>query len=409
MAKENAETKVQNPEEEVQGSSLQDFNWDEDTFFGIKDEDAEDIEKFTPPSTKVKTDEDSDDPNIGDDEEEDETPKPKSKSKTPDKSEEDEEEDDFFPAKQPEAEGEEDKDEGGSTVEGDAKFYSTLTSELKERGIFQNVELEEGEEIDEDKFFELHESEVEARVEETFQSFAEEMDDEGKDFIKFKRNGGKTSDFLQVYGNTLSIEGLDLEKEEDQDLIIKQYSSLIEGMDNEEISDRIEWLKESNKKKSFAEKYMIKLKSIDEKRKADLMARSETLAQNRKKDLEKFHQSLNTELQKTEKVGNFDFQKVDKKNLIDYITKPSVKVGKNKYISKFQAEIGEIFKAEGEQKKKLLLLAKLVMSDFDVKDIIEQTKTETVKKAKSKLQSARTNVKASSSGNSTRKSLYDYF
>jgi len=93
---------------------------------------------------------------------------------------------------------------------------------------------------------------------------------------------------------------------------------------------------------------------------------------------------------------------------MNFITKPTVKVGKNKYITEFQAELGEIFKGEGENKKKLLLLAKLVKSQFDVKDLIEETKTKVVKDAKSKLQQSRTGVRPSTSGGNNKKSLSDF-
>ena len=54
-------------------------------------------------------------------------------------------------------------------------------------------------------------------------------------------------------------------------------------------------------------------------------------------------------------------------------------------------------------------MANLIKSDFDVKDLIEETKTKVVKEAKSKLQQAKTGVKPSTSGGYTKKSISDYF
>ncbi len=115
-------------------------------------------------------------------------------------------------------------------------------------------------------------------------------------------------------------------------------------------------------------------------------------------------------LTKTEKVGEFSFTKTDQKELSGYVTKPSVKVGKNKYIPAFQADIATIFRGETpEAKQKLLLLAKLVKSNFDVSDMVTATKTKVTKETKSKLQQAKEGVKAATSGQYSKKSLGDFF
>lgn len=390
---------------ETSNKSLQEFNWDDaGDFFNInpKGEEAEDV------TSSVKKEDDTDETNIADDDqpEGDDTSKGKEKKGSDN---EDKNVEGFFEDEKPNStkEGEEVKD--AKPGETDDKFYTTLASELKEKGIFQNVEIKEGEEIDEDKFFELQDSEIESRVEETFEAFFEELDDEGKAFLKHKKAGGSTQDFIQVYGSSISIDGVNLEEDKDQDTVLTHYMRTVDAMDEEEISDRIEWLKENGKKKAFAEKYLNKLKEIDTERKTALTERANQMSKQREESAKKFNEDLDKELNSTESVGSFNFSKVDKKGLLNYITKPTVKVGKNKYITEFQAELGEIFKGEGENKKKLLLLAKLVKTQFDVKDLIAETKTNVVKDAKSKLQQSRTGVRPSSSGGTNKKSLSDFF
>src|SRR5690606_12546908 len=100
---------------------------------------------------------------------------------------------------------------------------------------------------------------------------------------------------------------------------------------------------------------------------------------------------------------------VDKKELTNYITRPTVKVGKNRFITQFQADLGKIFSGKEDNKQSLLLLAKLVKTDFDIKDIVEKTKTKVTKEAKSKLQEARQAVKPASSVSPNKKSLADFF
>lgn len=382
--------------------SLQEFNWDNaGDFFniGIESKDTEDVTQI------IKKEDDTDDTNIADDDQAEDVDTSKGKEKEESENE-DKNVEGFFEEEKPTSTKEETKDKTGET---DDKFYTTLASELKEKGIFQNVEIKEGEEIDEDRFFELQDSEIESRVEETFEAFFEELDDEGKAFLKHKKAGGSTQDFINVYQNSISIDSINLDEEKEQDFVLSHYMRTIDAMDEDEISDRIEWLKESGKKKVFAEKYLNKLKDIDTERKTALAESTSKLAKLREESAKKYKEDLDKELNSIESVGNFSFNKVDKKDLLNYITKPSVKVGKNKYVTEFQAELGEIFKGEGENKKKLLLLAKLVKTQFDVKDLIAETKTKVVRDAKSKLQESRAGVRPSSSGGSSRKSLSDFF
>jgi len=392
---------------ETSNNSLQDFNWDNaGDFFNInpKGEEAENVTEV------IKKEDDTDDTNIADNVDDD-TPEGEDTSKGKKKKESDDEEQNvegFFEDEKPNSTEEGEEGKGAKPGENDDKFYTTLASELKEKGIFQNVEIKEGEEIDEDKFFELQDSEIESRVEETFEAFFEELDDDGKAFLKHKKAGGSTQDFMQVYQNTISIDGVNLEEDKDQDLVLAHYMRTVDTMDEDEITDRIEWLKENGKKKAFAEKYFNKLKDIDTERKTALAERASQMSKQREESAKKFNEDLDKELNSTESVGSFSFGKVDKKGLMNFITKPTVKVGKNKYITEFQAELGEIFKGEGENKKKLLLLAKLVKSQFDVKDLIEETKTKVVKDAKSKLQQSRTGVRPSTSGGNNKKSLSDF-
>lgn len=396
MPGENNQAENNNP--------LQDFTWDDDvTFFNIpKEEEVSETEQVI---KKVKADDDFDELEIEEDIEEEETPT-KSKGNKKPKVEKDEEVEEEFFSEVDETE----EDFESSTTDTDKDFYTTLTKELKEKGVFQNIEIEEGEEVDLDKFFELQDAEIDARVEETFEAFAEELDEDAKAFLQFKKNGGNTQDFFKVYGSqsSLNIDSIDTENETDQDLVIKHYLKSVEAMDDEEIQDKLDWLEEVGKKKTYSEKYKTKLKQIDGANKQNLQQQVERVKKEREDASKAFNQELQEALDKTESVGSFSFDKVDKKDLMSYIIKPSVKVGKNNFITQFQADLGEIFKAKGEKKQNLLLLAKLVKTGFDVKDLIASAKTKVVKETRSNLQKAKAGVKASSTGGN-RKSIVDYF
>lgn len=380
-------------QEQETTESLQDFNWDDsEDFFGIPSKEEEVDIKIESKTEEVE------DEGIEEEVVED---KKNIEKKKEDKSETKEKvEEDFF-------DKEEDSPESGD----DSNFYTTLATEMKEKGIFQNLELEEGEEIDEKRFFELQDAEIEARVEETFEAFGENMDEDGKAFLRFKQNGGNTQDFFKVYNsqNSFLLEDIDTRDEGDQDIIIKHYLRTVDSVEEDEIIDKIDWLGENGKKKAYAERYLKKLKETEEENKKNLALQVERASIQREENTKKFNAELQSELSKIDSVGSFSFNKVDKKDLVEYITKPSVKIGKNKFITPFQAELGEIFRAEGDKKQNLLLLAKLVKTNFDVKDLLESAKTKVVKEAKSKLQAAKEGVRASSTKNFRGKGISDYF
>lgn len=413
MAKEATET---------QTGSLQDFSFDNDTWFGQKEEiDATEqvlkevkgtaktvaddgeggetkVEATNIKDTKTKEDEDEEEPTFFGEE------KPEDKPKEEDEETEEEEGKDKGKKKE--------KDEGKDNPENDDKFFTTLAGELKEKGIFQNVELKEGEEITEEKFFELQDAEIEKRVEETFEAFFEELDEDAKNFLRFKKNGGKTADFFASHTASagIDLDNFDVENEAQRTQMLTHYLSTVEKLDAEDIKDRIEWLKEGGKEKTYATKYQKAMQATRDELKETIVKSQEEAAKQREAEVSNFNNSLNETLGKTETVGAFTFTKNDQKELGGYITKPTVKVGKNKYVPAFQAEIANIFRADSEEsKQKLLLLAKLVKSNFDVSDLVTETKTKVVKQAKSRLQEAKTGVKPSTSGNYTKKSLGDYF
>ncbi len=76
---------------------------------------------------------------------------------------------------------------------------SSLIYQLKDNGIFAALEDEEfADGLSDEDLPDMIDKEVDARVEETMESFFDEMDEDAIAFLKFKKNGGKTSDFLMT-------------------------------------------------------------------------------------------------------------------------------------------------------------------------------------------------------------------
>lgn len=342
----------------------------------------------------------------------DATPKKEDKSKvkpeTEDAEEGDEEEEDEDKVPHnPKPEGEEEE-------VSDGKFFMTQAKEMIERGKFHHAKLPEGkEELSEDEYFDLNDQEIEGRVQETFEAFFEELDEEGIDFLKFKRDGGKSADFISVYGSSPVPDfddGYNPEDEGHRQEVIESYLFIVDKMDAEEVKDRLEWLKENGKEKAYADKYYNKLVEIDTAQKTALLEGQKQAAKKREADTKKFNAALFELLDKTEQVGQIKITKEDKKKLGGFFTKPSVRVGKNKYVPEFNFKLGQILKAETpEAKQTLLLLGKLVENNFDFSDLLTKAETKVAKAVKSKLRDSKNGVKPSSSGNYTKRSLSDFF
>jgi hypothetical protein len=301
---------------------------------------------------------------------------------------------------------EEVENEAGEEPEKDT-FFTTLASELKEKGIFSAIQLDENEEIDEERFFELQEEELNARVDETFEGFFEEVnnDPDAVAFIKFKKQGGSTAEFFSVFREASSLpDDLDLVDVKNQEKILKHYYLNVEKIDEEDLEDKLEWVKDKGKTEAYAKKYYKEINDKERVAKLTLIDKQEKAEKSAKENSDKLRGQLQAVLAKGEGEGLFKFDAEDIKESVSYITKPTVKIGANKFITAFQADLSEIMKDQ----KKMLTLAKIVRKKFDIPDLKKIVTTEVSKGVKAKLQEAKQN-KTSRSTTSTEKSLADYF
>lgn len=383
-------TEKATPAQEENTAALEDFSWDDSgDFFGIEGT-AEGKDEVAKILEVVKIDKD----------EEEET-------KTSGKNEVK-----FFDEDEDEEENEEEEESsiGASfdkTKKAPAKenLYQDLYAEMKEGGIFQ-ADLEEGVELDREKFIELQDLEIEARVDEALEGFMKELDEDGAAFIKFKKEGGSTADFLKAYGATSEIPEGDLDDEAYQEKVSRYYYKNVEELDSEDVEDRIEWLKTSGKLEKYAIKIDGDLKERDKKAKEDLQAQAKADAKTVEAKRKEFINTVQETLDNTDEIDNFKFSPKEKKELHSFITKPSVKIGTNLYVTPFQQKLRTAL----ADKEKMLILAKLLSNDFDVSDVVAAKTTAQTKKVKDDLQRKKTVVPRSSGKTETReRGLADFF
>ena len=371
--------------ENLEGN-LQDFNWDEqEDFFGVsspksQEEVIEEVKKDVTETIKGK---------------EEATPK-EEKPKKEEKKEE-EEPGDFFELK------EKTSTKGKETSE-ETESYTDLFRSYKEGGLFKNVDIAEDEEIDEDTFFELQNQEYEAEVSKRLESWAtEELDEDARAFIKFKREGGKTEDFFDTYAENLEEIGSgDITDEDYQDEVIR-YQLKSEGWDKDEIEDRISYLTDQGKKEAVAEKYNEKIKKEIEDRKKELLKQAEENKKLQKEQEETYKKSMKEALQKTTEINGIRISVQDKDKLFPFLTKRDVKAG-NTTITGFQKKLSDVFQSP----EKMILLAKILENDFDFKDFEKQVVTKKTREVKENLEQRKT-LRPSSGSSFGGKSLADLF
>jgi len=373
-------------------SKLGDFDWEEnEDFFGVPTPGAEPVEpkKAEPkvPVAKVEP------------------------TKAEEEEEEEDEDDAFFdeiknkgiPNEDEEDEEDEPKEKDTNKVEG--SIYKDLILDSKESGLFKHIEINEDEEIDADRFAELQDEEYEAEVSARLEAWAtKDLDADAKAFIKFKREGGSTEDFFNTYAGASEIPTGDLEDEDYQDAIIR-FQLAEDGWDREEIEDRLKYLTETDRKEKVAKKYDARAKQLiaDEKQELLTQANAQKLAAKAQED--KFKLNVKTVLEDKDEISGFKINAKEKTDLINFLTRKEYKAGSDKSITGFQKKLGEVF----QDTDKLVLLAKLINSDFDMSSFEKKVTTKNTKKIKTNLEQRKSLRPAASGSSAEGKSLAEYF
>lgn len=365
------------------GEDLLGFNWEDDgttEFFETPETKVEETTK------KVEEDDDS-------------KGQPKEEIK-----EEEEIESSFFE--------EEELDEEGNiitkpttTSTEDGEYWSNVYKDFREQGILKHVEIEEDEELSSERIFELQQEDYEAEVTARLQHWAkEELDADAQAFISFKKNGGNTADFFKTYSNTTDIPTGELDDEDYQDKVIR-YQLAEEGWDADEVEDRIEYLSNNGKKAVVAKKYDAKVRQQAKAQQEAVLEKAKQSKLQAKQKEEDFKTNIKEALEETTEVKGFKITPKDKTDLYGFLTKKNNKISDTQSITGFQKKLGEAF----QDTEKMLLLAKLVSSDFDMTQFEKQTITKKTKQIKSNLEQ-RKNLRPSNSGGSSQGSgLADLF
>lgn len=384
--------------------SMEEFNWEGSSgpsFFGIEGEKA---------AMPLSTDEEDEEPFVvgnATPKETKEVPKPAKKKEdkgTEGEAKENEEDEEpevnlFGDNQTPEG------TEGEQGGEQEDSYYATLAKQMKEKGVFKHVEIEDDAEINEDRFLELQEEESEGRATEIVKDLFADFDDDTQAFIRFKQAGGSTQQFFATYQEGSILTGLNPDNEADQVSFLRQHY-LKEGIEPEDIDGKIDWHKENGNTKKYFDKYYnvakIKDEAKKEKLEQDALDRENTIKKNRAQYLA----DMTAKVVQSKEVKGIPLTKEDHRQLGDYIAKPAFKIANNRFISTFQKDLNDAL----QDQETTIAIAKLLKSKFDLSSVKTKAETRQSKSIKEEIEKSRSGSKRpfSTGGGVSARTLADF-
>lgn len=278
----------------------------------------------------------------------------------------------------------------------ETSIYDDVYKDLKDYGVLKHVNIEDNESLTPERLKELYEQDYESEVSQRLKNFSDnELGDEGKNLIRFIQSGGRVSDFVSLYKDTEIPEG-NIEDESFQDDLIR-YQLKKEEYDHDEIEDFIENLTNSGKKAVRAKRIFERLSAEKERQREKAIFEQEEAKKARIRENNAYRETIKNTLSENKEINGFKINDKEKNELYHFITNPNVPSGES-YTTGIMDKLNKVFK----EPSKLVLLAKILKSDFDFKDFKKKVETETTNKVKSNLENRKGLVK-SSVGSSTDK------
>ena len=122
---------------------------------------------------------------------------------------------------------------------GKPSIFKTLGEEFSKKGL---INLPEDFDGTEEGFTNAFQSTLDSKFEEMVEDYTNSLPEEGKALLQHLTNGGKVSDFAQVYSQ--SLDDIDLTNPEDRKKILTRYYEEIAGMPKAKIAAKVEKLVE---------------------------------------------------------------------------------------------------------------------------------------------------------------------
>ncbi len=363
---------------------LSTFNWDEahnEAFKDVLTEEEQEQEKEQQ----------------GQEQEQEQEKNKKTENKTKDKKEDKKEE------KKEEPEGvfsDIDGEDESKEEEATGHVYLDLAKDLKDAGLFSNVEIPE--DVNAEKFVELQEAEVDARVKETINGFMNGLDSDAAAFLEYKLHGGDTKEFFNLMSKSKTT-SIDEFNENTAEVYLRSVYEQDDTIDD--IEDKIAYLKEKEKLITTAEKINEKEKALLAKQKTEEIEQAKKEKIKRTKELEQMKAEVKDYFTKNDKIKGIELSADARENIIKAITRQNIKVGDNQYITAAQAYVNKLW----QDKDALGIFITWASNNFDTKLFEKQAETKITKKTANTLRRTASTHKPKVSTSSGSKPLWEYF
>jgi NOL1/NOP2/fmu family ribosome biogenesis protein len=278
---------------------------------------------------------------------------------------------------------------------------------LKEKGLV-DYELEEGKELSEEEAEHLIEDSWERALEAEVESTIKDLPQDIKDLIKFASKGGNVGELLgkMVQHATSGItKNSDINNEDVQVLAITMDLKN-QGYDQEYIDSQVEFLKDSGKLGNISKKSFDKIITGQEAETAGQVERQKESVEFRKKQAREYKTNITTHINSLAETNGLPLSKQDKISLPTYISEPNVELQDGRYVSEMQADLFKVM----ADKDKIVLLAKLLKTDFDFSAIERRKQTQAARGVREAVERVdRKELSNSESGGhkSNKKALWD--
>ena len=278
---------------------------------------------------------------------------------------------------------------------------------LKEKGLV-DYELEDGKELSEEEAEHLIEDSWEKALEVEVEATIKDLPQDIKDLIKFASKGGDVGELLSkmVQHATSGItKNSDIENEDVQVLAVTM-DLRNQGYDQEYIDSQVEFLKDSGKLGNISKKSFDKIIAEQEAETAGQVQRQKDNVEFRKKQAREYKTNITTHINSLNEMGGLPISKQDKTILPTYISEPTVELQDGRYVSEMQADLFKVM----ADKDKIVLLAKLLKTDFDFSAIERKKQTQAARGVREAVERVdRKELSNSESGGhkSNKKALWD--
>jgi hypothetical protein len=200
-------------------------------------------------------------------------------------------------------------EEDSTEEEQEDNEFGIFAKMLSEKEI---LDVNEDFEPTEEGLIEAFEGTVKSRVQEEIDMFQKGLPEDGKALLAHIMNGGKVSDFKEVY-NDIDVSRLDMQAKNAQVYVLSEYMKL-RGDTPEEIQENLELYENNDVLGKHASKAQQRLADYQANRKADLAKKQEEAVAQQESKRKEVVENINTTIQDSSDINGFPVSRKQKRN-----------------------------------------------------------------------------------------------